>query len=119
MQVPARMRQCHLTGLRRMLKVMMTAARADEAPAIGFQFANNITRVLAHERPVTKIPRMDTGAIRVQRNARATLPEPPRSPPRLTPYVAPAPVHHRSPARAARCLHLGREHRACGGLGLH
>jgi len=42
------MGNCNLAGLRRVLEVVMASARADETPAIRYQFANDITRVFAH-----------------------------------------------------------------------
>ena len=51
MQVLARVRQGHLAGLHRMLKVVMASARANETPAIRFKVANNLARVLSQGSP--------------------------------------------------------------------
>jgi hypothetical protein len=45
MQVALRVGDGHISRFQRMLEMMMAAARAYEAPAVRFQFANEITRI--------------------------------------------------------------------------
>jgi hypothetical protein len=54
MQVPAWMRNRHLSRLYRVLEVVMTAVRADETPAIGLKLPDDITRIPAHRSPLAK-----------------------------------------------------------------
>jgi hypothetical protein len=55
MQVPARVRDRHVARLHRVLEMMVTAARADEAPSVRLKLADDITRILAPRTPQLRL----------------------------------------------------------------